>query len=196
LKIHLNSILFCASAGAILGIAAIGTMLASFQSSPDLAHPAPYDAVTNYGFPLTPVPDFIDEPGYVPTWTPVPPTPIPATPVPTYVQNTPAYSGVSASSHSGDGTCANHPDRYNWQPYALAAGFPEWAMSELAVIISHESGGDLCAVNSSSGASCWIQQLPGGPQFFDPVRCMSQGYSKWVDGGQSFYRHWYQWWGR
>lgn len=93
-------------------------------------------------------------------------------------------------------SCYDNPDRYNWQKYALMVGFPEEVIPELTIIVNAESGGDLCAVNQGSGASCWIQQLPGGPQFFDPVTCMSQGYAKWLDGGRSFWRHWYQWWGR
>lgn len=99
--------------------------------------------------------------------------------------------------------CHDHPDRFNWQKYALAVGFPQDVVDgELAKIVQAESTGDLCAVNSSSGATCWIQQLPGGPQFFDPISCMSQGYSKWVDGGRNypdrspFWQHWYQWWER
>jgi hypothetical protein len=101
---------------------------------------------------------------------------------------------VAASTSTWVGGCYDHPDRYNWQPYARAAGFPEWAMEELAYVIHVESRGDLCAVNSSSGATCWIQQYPGGTAFLDPVVCMAQGYAKWLDGGQAFERHWYRWW--
>jgi len=129
----------------------------------------------------TPLPTF--------TPTPVPPT---ATPVP-YVPPRVSAQG-SAPQPIATGGCHGHPDRYNWQKYAYLVGFPEWVMPELAVIVRSESGGDLCAVNPSSGATCWIQQHPGGSQFFDPMLCMSQGYSKWLDGGQSFYRHWYAHW--
>lgn len=87
--------------------------------------------------------------------------------------------------------CLVHPDRYNWRAYAAAY---DWPLDELANVIAHESGGDLCAVNASSGATCWIQQHPGGAAFLDPATCMAQGYSKWVSGGRSFAAHWYAFW--
>jgi hypothetical protein len=90
--------------------------------------------------------------------------------------------------------CEAHPDRYDWRPYALAAGFPEWVLPELAQVIHVESRGDLCAVNKSSGATCWIQQYPGGEEWLDPERCMAQGFYKWEAGGRSFEPHWYRWW--
>ncbi len=92
--------------------------------------------------------------------------------------------------------CKVHPDRYNWRPYAIAAGFPDWVLSELAGVIRIESRGDLCAINSSSGATCWIQQYPGGEAFLGPGTCMAQGFAKWKAGGQDFWQHWYQWWAR
>lgn len=90
--------------------------------------------------------------------------------------------------------CYAREDRYDWRSYALAAGFPESVLPELEYVVSKESGGDLCAVNVSSGATCWIQQFPGGDAFLDPSTCMAQGYAKWVAGGHDFWQHWFQWW--
>lgn len=123
------------------------------------------------------------------------------TPTPTLAPPAPAPpSNVAAAaagfSWANDPACLAHPDRFNWQKYALAAGFPEQVVSgeEMATVIRKESEGDLCAVNRTSGATCWIQQVPGGPQYFDPHACMSIGFAKWQDGGDSFERHWYRWW--
>lgn len=76
--------------------------------------------------------------------------------------------------------CLSAPYRFNWYEYASAY---DWPLDQVEKIIITESGGDLCAINSSSGATCWIQQHPGGDAFLDPQTCMSQAYSKWVDGG-------------
>lgn len=92
--------------------------------------------------------------------------------------------------------CREHPDRFNWRPYAIAVGFPEWVLDELAYVVQNESGGDLCARNPSSGAICWVQQISGEARFLDPATCMAIGYSKWVDGGRDFYKHWFRWWVR
>lgn len=135
------------------------------------------------------------DPEPVPTPEPAP-QPVSAAALSPHVEALPALPPLPSS-------CYDHPDRFNWQKYALAVGFPPDVVDgELAKIVQAESTGDLCAVNSSSGATCWIQQLPGGPQFFDPISCMSQGYSKWVDGARNypdrspFWQHWYQWWER
>lgn len=130
-----------------------------------------------------------------PTATPTPePTPVPPTPKPAVVSAAGSGTVQQLAPLLPPSSCFDNPDRYEWQKYAALVGFPESAMEELAYVIKHESGGDLCAYNRSSGASCWIQQVPGAAQFFDPYTCMSQGYAKWVDGGRDFYRHWYQWW--
>jgi hypothetical protein len=128
-------------------------------------------------------------------WTPqeAPTAPKPAE---TLSGSTQAASGAVAAPQGGSwadamAACLVHPDRYNWRAYAAAY---DWPLDELANVIAHESTGDLCAVNASSGATCWIQQHPGGVAFLDPATCMAQGYSKWVSGGRSFYAHWYAWW--
>jgi hypothetical protein len=87
--------------------------------------------------------------------------------------------------------CYQNPDRYNWIKYASTY---DWPLDQVAFIVDLESKGDLCSINSSSGAICWIQQHPGDYIFLDPVLCMSQAYSKWVDGGGSWWRHWCRWW--
>lgn len=115
-------------------------------------------------------------------WLPVPP--------PIFVESYFPHANSDARQ-----ICYQNPDRYEWRKYALAAGFPESVLPELEYIISTESGFDLCAVNREiSGATCWIQQTPGGDDFFDPTTCMAQGYYKWVAGGRDFWQHWYQWW--
>lgn len=101
---------------------------------------------------------------------------------------TPEVVAPAASAYE---LCLVNPDRFNWQKYAAAYS---WPLDQVAQIVHTESGGDLCAVNASSGATCWIQQHPGGPAFFDPTVCMSQAYAKWVDGGDSWWRHWCRWW--
>jgi len=88
-------------------------------------------------------------------------------------------------------TCYEHPDRFNWMKYAEKY---DWPLDELAYIIHNESGGDLCAINPTSGASCWIQQYPTYEGIFNPETCMYQGYKKWKDGNNSFKKHWYDWW--
>lgn len=99
-------------------------------------------------------------------------------------------------SWDNDPACLAREDRYDWRRYALQVGFPAEVVAgaEMGQLITAESGGDLCAVNDFSGATCWIQQYRGGPQFLDPVTCMSIGYAKWLDGGGSFQRHWYAHW--
>lgn len=128
-------------------------------------------------------------------------TPAP-TPVPVFAASQGSVRPLSASPVPA--ACFDHPDRFDWKKYALIVGFPPEVVesAEMAQIIQAESHGDLCAYNPSSGASCWIQQVPGGAQFFDPVTCMSQGYAKYLDGARNYpdrspwWQHWYQWWGR
>ena len=148
------------------------------------------------------VPVIASEPPATPLAIPEIPVPVawiyaPVPEVPVVAAAIGAPHELSAPAKVAPQSCYDNPDRYNWQKYALLVGFPADVMPELQKIINVESGGgDLCAINQKSGASCWIQQLPGGEQFFDPYTCMSQGYAKWLDGGRSFYRHWYQWWGQ
>lgn len=124
------------------------------------------------------------------------PTPTVALPVYAQPKLTPAIDVAVAE-------CRQRGDRYDWQTYALAAGFPPdvVAGSEMANVIHTESGGDLCAVNTSSKAACWAQILSSAGieqqiAYLDPTACMSAAYAKWVDGGRDFWRHWYQWWVR
>lgn len=128
--------------------------------------------------------------------------PVKNTPTPTVVIQipTPTPKHISAASApapvviSGRQSCFDHPDRYNWQKYARLVGFPQWVMDELSYVIQKESSGDLCARNVSSGASCWVQLHPGRPEYFDPLTCMRGGFKKWMDGGQSFQKHWFNHW--
>lgn len=115
----------------------------------------------------------------------------------------PTVGGVSASSlerfyWDNDPTCLARPDRYEWKRYALQAGFPDDVVNgEMEGIVGPESSNDLCAVNDVSGATCWVQQVYGGPQYLDPMTCMYAGYGKWDDdndvigdGIGGFDKHW------
>lgn len=125
------------------------------------------------------------------TITPSEPEPAPAP----YI-----YQGVHAANAIAGmpealGRCREHPDRFNWQKYVQAY---DWPLEEVAYVIHAESRGDLCAVNRSSGAACWFQILSAEqylPGYLDPESCVAAAYRKWLDGGRSFERHWYRWWG-
>lgn len=111
-----------------------------------------------------------------------------ATPaLPTVAAPAQAQAAVGALS-----ACYENPDRYNWQKYAAQY---DWPMNQIAEVVRRESRGDLCAVNASSGAICWIQDISGSETYLDPANCMAQGYRKWVAGGRDFYAHWCRWWG-
>lgn len=153
------------------------------------------DQVAAVTYPREPIliPD-ASLPTYVVTPTPVPTLAAPIHSLVTAAevappQPLPAYSDAYTA-------CLSNPERYNWEYWALVAGFPEYVIHspEMQTLIHTESGGDLCAINRSSGAICWIQQYPGSDVFLDPLRCMQQGYSKWAPT-QSFYDHWYKFWG-
>lgn len=133
-----------------------------------------------------PLPTVTPTPTTVPptaTATPVPPTPVPPTPVPE--ATTPPEAG---DPHAA---CLEHPDRFNWEKYA---GAYDWPMGEVGEVIAHESGGDLCAINPSSGATCWFQIHPGGPGYLDPEACVAAAYAKWQSSGGSFADDWYRHW--
>lgn len=132
-----------------------------------------------------------------PTEPPLPTT-APTVAVPVYVQ-----PKLSPSIDAAIAECRQRADRYDWQGYALAAGFPPDVVAgpEMANVIFTESGGDLCAVNTSSKAACWAQILSSAGieqqiAYLDPSTCMAAAFAKWRDGGNDFYRHWYQWWVR
>lgn len=126
------------------------------------------------------------------------PTPTTApTPVPTVRADARPGAALSTNIAAALEQCRQNPDRYNWKAYALAAGFPAHVVDgEMEYVIGHESGGDLCARNPSSGAICWVQQISGEAKYLDPATCMGIGFAKWVDGGRDFYKHWYRWWVR
>lgn len=120
------------------------------------------------------------------------------TPVPLY-----ATPKLTPSIDAAVAECEQRADRYDWQTYALAAGFPPEVVAgdEMARLIHTESTGDLCAVNPSSKAACWAQILSDAGieqqiAYLDPFECMNAAYTKWKDGGNDFYQHWFQWWVR
>ena len=75
---------------------------------------------------------------------------------------------------------------------AAAAAYP-WDLDEAFYIIYRESGGDPWAVNASSGA-CGCFQMLACVGLGDPEANAAAAYQKWLDGGGSFYKHWYRWW--
>jgi len=114
-------------------------------------------------------------PSPTPTATPTAP------PAPTRMFTlVPVGSGVSAASVSG-GSCM------------AAASVYDWPLTEVDYVIQHESGHNPMVVNSSSGA-CGCMQLLPCQGLGDPATNVAAGYAKWLDGGRSFQRHWYNWW--
>ena len=101
----------------------------------------------------------------------------------TAIPNTP-------STVANNSNCYDNPDRFNWIKYAEIY---DWPLDEGANVVKAESGGDLCAINSSSGASCWWQIYPPPSDVLDPARCTYYAYVKWSDG-RNFYNHWYKFW--
>lgn len=120
-----------------------------------------------WNFAPTPTPTATPEP----TATPLPPTPVPP-PAPTEESYTPPVP-------SGD-----------WRDIVCSYG---WSCAEALNVIARESGGNPYAVNSSSGACGLFQMLPC-VGYGDPATNIAAAWAKYVDGGYSFYRHWYQWW--
>lgn len=195
---------------ALITALAIALAITFVARERDQAHPASAlqtttldiaDQVAAVTYPREPIliPD-ASLPTYVVTSTPVP---VPTLAAPKAPQATAAevappkpLPSNSNSDSSAYTACLSNPERYNWEYWALVAGFPEYVIHspEMQTLIHTESGGDLCAINRSSGAICWIQQYPGSDVFLDPLRCMQQGYSKWAPT-QSFYDHWYKFWG-
>lgn len=132
---------------------------------------------------------------FILSWPPGAP-PAPAEPSPVLLWSEafggqPSRSELRSAELRGDPVgCLHNPDRFNWRAYLP----PDMPVDESEAVIMAESGGDLCAVNPTSGASCWWQQHPGGAQYLDPAACMAAGHAKWLDGGGSFERHWYRFW--
>ena len=118
----------------------------------------------------------------------IPDTPVPTptfSPTPTFIPqptSTPVPNYRSGYGYSID----------RWAPL-VADIFPSWAVEEALGVIYHESKGDPYVYNFQGSGACGLFQLL-------PCTCINpecnvyQAYLKWRDGGQSFYRHWYQWW--
>jgi hypothetical protein len=77
----------------------------------------------------------------------------------------------------------------DWQ---IAVCSLAWSCSEALYVIAHESGGNMWATNPSSGA-CGLFQLLPCPGY-DLQTQLAGAWAKYVDGGYSFWRHWFQWW--
>ena len=127
-----------------------------------------------------------------PTAEPVTPTPtvgsttMPAVepePTPTQIQNSGRReTTVAPAAPVFAGSCMAAASVYDW---------PLW---EVQYVMDHESfGGDPYALNRSSGACGCMQTLPCVGHG-DPATNMAAAYAKWLDGGGSFYAHWYRWW--
>lgn len=124
-----------------------------------------------------------------PTHTPTPtPTPSPtATPQPTWtpIPYVPPPTEVPAAYEPPA------PSGSDWQSIVCSYG---WSCSEALNVIAHESGGNPQAVNPSSGACGLWQLYPCPPGGFDVATATALAWAKYVDGGYSFYAHWYRWW--
>jgi hypothetical protein len=75
----------------------------------------------------------------------------------------------------------------------VASIFPEWAVDEALYIMSRESEGVWDVYNRQGSGACGLFQLLPC-ECIDPECNVRGAYAKWLDGGQSFWRHWYQWW--
>jgi hypothetical protein len=116
------------------------------------------------------------------TATPVPPTPVPATPRP----QAPATSAPLGGWAGGCGE--RNVEEWRWlvAPYG-------WDATAALGVIQHESRGNPCVYNFEGSGACGLfQHLPCA---CIDVQCqVALAWVKYVDGGYSFWRHWYQWW--
>lgn len=110
----------------------------------------------------------------------------------------PASAAGNPFSWSADAACMARWDRFDWREYA--SQYP-WPLSDVGFVVYAETAGtmDLCSVNRSSGATCWFQLLSGDNEaiqrsYLNPRACMDGAFAKWLDGGRSFARHWFNHW--
>lgn len=135
---------------------------------------------------------------------PLPPEPLPLPAVsievgrPLWADMAPASAAGNPFSWSAEPSCMARWDRFDWREYA--SQYP-WPLSDVGFVVYAETGGtmDLCSVNRSSGATCWFQLLSGTNEaiqrsYLGPRACMDGAYAKWLDGGRSFARHWFNHW--
>lgn len=112
---------------------------------------------------------------------------VPPTPTPTAVI-------VPTTTPAGPVVVAAHwnPDVERWRPL-VASIFPGWAVSEALEVIHAESRGDPDVYNFQGSGACGLFQLLPC-ETTDPEGNVRGAYRKWLDGGQSFWKHWYRWW--
>lgn len=98
--------------------------------------------------------------------------------------------------------CTARPDRYDFASYVWRASVQGgnasgWDYNSAMYIVSHEGGNDLCQFNTGGSGACGpFQLLSCPPDGLTPEGQISGAMAKWRDGGNDFYRHWLQWWGR
>jgi hypothetical protein len=136
----------------------------------------------------TPSPTVTPSPTATLTPTPVPPTAteMPPPEVPTEAAYIPPAQEeieepvppVEQPPHSGA----------SWEAAVCSLA---WSCQEALSVIYAESGGDPWATNPSSGA-CGLFQLLPCPGY-DIATQLAHAWAKYVDGGHSFWKHWWQW---
>lgn len=88
--------------------------------------------------------------------------------------------------------CLSNPERFNLDYWIRSVN---WNIDEAHYVARHEGGNDLCQFNTTGSGACgWFQLLTCPPAGLTPESQISNAYAKWIDGGGSFERHWYQWW--
>lgn len=70
----------------------------------------------------------------------------------------------------------------------------DWPIEGAIATIECESRFNQFARNAS-GARGLFQDINDDPAVDDPAVSIARAYTKWLDGGRSFYRHWTQWGG-
>lgn len=138
---------------------------------------------------------------------PLPPEPLPAPfigglyperPIALWAEMLPASAAGNPYPWAADRACMARWDRFDWREYAVQ--YP-WPVEDVGYVVYVETAGtmDLCSVNRSSGATCWLQLLSGDNEaiqrgYLNPRTCMDAAYAKWLDGGGDFARHWFNHW--
>jgi len=167
----------------------LGAVCTSWATGAPQDGPEPRQAVVSAGTyaPRRYVAPGAASDGVAPTATPSPsPT---ATPTPVPPTAAPAATPIPVIVTSPAGSCGErNVEEWRWlvAPYA-------WDATEALGVIRHESRGDPCVYNFEGSGACGLfQHLPCA---CTDLQCqVNLAWAKYVDGGYSFWRHWYQWW--
>lgn len=101
---------------------------------------------------------------------------------------------VPARFHAAYLQCLANPERFD---AAMWSSIVDWPQTEAAYVRSREGGDDLCQFNTAGSGACGpYQLLPCADAYLTWPGQIAAAHAKYVDGGRSFARHWYQWWGR